>query len=339
MIYLQERLFTALKTPAALGDVLQTALELEHATIPPYLVAAYSLKAANAKIRLLILDVAREEMLHMMLVANLMNAIGARPSFKHPSFVPVYPTTLPGSVQGGLIVPLEPFSSTLLERVFLEIEEPEHPQVFPVVAEAAGEERRTIGQFYASVKALIQAGGNDIFVGDPALQIEVAVDDDESIAITDVASAVRAIDLIVGQGEGTPTTPFDEEGREPAHYYRFQQILKQRTLRPDPGVKEGFSFGPPALPFVADAVFPLKANLKMAELPIDSQARMLVEEFNREYTQMLFHLHDAFNGAPDQMNPAVNIMEERLKPMAKQLVQIDIGGGAHAAPTFEFVAP
>jgi hypothetical protein len=347
MIHLDERLFTALDAAArdttrldlhALGAALQTALELEHATIPPYLLAAYSLKAANHKIRLLILDVAREEMLHMMLVANLMNAIGAPPSFKHPGFVPNYPTTLPGAVQKGLTVPLEPFSLPLLETVFLQIEEPEHPQAFPEAGLETEEAPRTIGQFYAHLQDVIRKAGNDIFVGDPVLQVETAVDDDDSIVVVDVDSAVRAINLIVGQGEGTPTTPFDEAGHEPAHFYRFQQILKQKTLRPDPSVPEKFSFGPPAIPFDPTGVFPVKPNLKMADLPVDSQARMLVEQFNREYTQMLFHLHDAFNGKLDEMNSAVNIMEERLKPLAKQLVQIDIGG-AHAGPTFEFLAP
>lgn len=336
MIQMQQRLFVALDTPGGIAGALQTALELEHATIPPYLVAGYSLKATNAKARSLILDVAREEMLHMMLVANLMNAIGMSPSFRHPSFVPVYPTTLPGAVQQGVIVPLAPFSMDLLKNVFLEIEEPENPVVFPVVA---AEELRTIGQFYGRIKELIQEAGNSIFTGDPARQIETVVDDDDSIVVTDVSSAIRAIDFIVGQGEGTPTTPFDEEGREPAHYYRFQQILKEKTLSPNPNVAEKFSFGPPEIKFTADGVFPVKRNLKVAELPIDSPARMLAEEFNHDYTQMLFHLHDAFNGAPDQMNAAVNLMEERLKLMAKQLVQIEISLGVHAGPTFEFVAP
>jgi hypothetical protein len=169
--------------------------------------------------------------------------------------------------------------------------------------------------------------------------VAIMVDDDDSIVVTDVASAVRAIEVIVGQGEGTSATPFDEVGKEPAHYYRFEQILHGRTLRPDSTVTEGFSYSGDPIQLDAAGVFPIQPNLKMADLPIDSPARQLVEEFSRQYTAMLFSLHRAFNGEPAEMDQAVNIMEERLKGLARQLVKIEIGPGVHAGPTFEFVAP
>ena len=179
MIRLQSRLFENLQDPSKLLSALQTALELEHATIPPYLVAAYSLdEEKNATIRELILDVAREEMLHMTLVCNLINAFGGAPELNSPDFIPKYPTHLPGAVQDDLVVPLAPFSMDVLQQVFMRIEEPEEPQVFPVLAAAAIGPKQTIGEFYAQLRVLIQQGGQTMFTGDPLRQVERRIHDD-----------------------------------------------------------------------------------------------------------------------------------------------------------------
>ncbi|MGI8776506.1 MAG: ferritin-like domain-containing protein [Acidimicrobiales bacterium] len=53
---------------------LQQALELEHSTIPPYLYALYSLvPGTNDAVAEVIESVAVEEMLHLTLVANVIN--------------------------------------------------------------------------------------------------------------------------------------------------------------------------------------------------------------------------------------------------------------------------
>jgi hypothetical protein len=337
VIRLQAHLFENLDDPETLRRTLQTALELEHATIPPYLFAAYSLKETNVAIRRLIVDVTYEEMLHMNLVANLINAVGGHPRLNSPEFVPRYPTNLPGAVQGDLIVPLAPFGKELLRDVFMKIEEPENPSTFPVLEAAEGAEIqiRTIGQFYARIKEVIRAGGPGLFTGDPQLQVAIQVDDDESFSITDVESACRAIDLIVGQGEGTPTSPLDAT-EEPAHYYRFQGILHGRALRKDDTVPEGFSFSGDAIPFDPTGVSPAKQNIKVADIPIDSPARPVAEQFNRDYTAMLGHLHRAFNGEQSQLDRAIRIMRLELRRAARTLFQIPIAEGVNAGPSFEF---
>src|SRR2546421_835393 len=56
------------------------AVELEHATIPTYLYALYSLQpGGNLKIQSLVRSVVWEEMLHMSLACNVLNAIGGSP--------------------------------------------------------------------------------------------------------------------------------------------------------------------------------------------------------------------------------------------------------------------
>ena len=79
-----------------LRKYLQGALEIEHLTIPPYLTAMYTVRAGtNQDAYYTIRSVVLEEMLHMTLVANLLNAVGGRPRVAHPDFVRSYPERLP----------------------------------------------------------------------------------------------------------------------------------------------------------------------------------------------------------------------------------------------------
>ena len=71
---------------------LQTAIEVEHSTIPAYLCALYSIKdGTNQEAAQIIKSVVLEEMLHMVLAANVLNAIGGEPKITHSEFVPRYP--------------------------------------------------------------------------------------------------------------------------------------------------------------------------------------------------------------------------------------------------------
>jgi hypothetical protein len=73
-------------------------MKLEHATIPPYLTALYSLKpGTNLEAFHIIRQVAVEEMLHLTLVANVLNAVGGEieKTLTADDFVPKYPTFLP----------------------------------------------------------------------------------------------------------------------------------------------------------------------------------------------------------------------------------------------------
>jgi hypothetical protein len=352
MILLKATLAEDLHKPPKLLESLQTALQLEHSTIPPYLVAAYSLGPSNRAIQKIILEVAKEEMLHMTLVCNLINALGGDPDLKSPQFLPTYPNPLPGSVQSGLIVGLERFSLDLIDKVFLRIEEPEDPQVFQVLLlNVAPPESITIGQFYSRVKEVITQGGEPLFTKDDARkarQMVRTIGDVDSIPVTDVVSAIEAIDLIIDQGEGTKKSPLEAATAKPAHYYRFQGILKRGTLKADSTVPEGFAFKTDAanrIVFDPAGVFPVKANLKVADLPERSAIRAQAEEFNKTYTSMLFELHSAFqtSGADQEahVSTAENLMSGRLRTLGRQLTTFEItpGSGINAGPTFEFTTP
>jgi len=341
MIQLESRLFDALDTLDGLHTALQQAIMLEHATIPAYLYALYSLQPdTNARIENLIFSVVREEMLHMSLACNILNAIGGAPSIDDPAFIPHYPGPLPGAVEKGLIVPLKPCTLDVVHDVFMQIEEPEKPLEFPVGLAAAAAPPRTIGQFYKAIERQIVAFGQGIFTGDPARQLTHGFAPDELIAVTDVASAVRAITIIVEQGEGTSDSPLDLE-HELAHYYRFAEIWHGKALIPNPQAPpdapndQKYIYGGPAIPFDPHGVWPAIANPKAAMYPAGSKARYACDTFNYTYTALLKTLHLTFNGQPYRLSAAIGLMES-LKAQAMDLMAIDLGNGTHAGPSFEY---
>lgn len=110
-----------------LQDLLQTAILIEHSTIPPYLTALYSIKdGTNALASQIIRSVAVEEMLHMIMVCNVMNAVSIQPSVNRPQNYPSYPMKLPMNVD--FYVGLETFSSNSI-ATFIAIESPSSPLV------------------------------------------------------------------------------------------------------------------------------------------------------------------------------------------------------------------
>src|SRR5262249_8024123 len=91
----QARPFARITTMESLREHLQWAIELEHCTIPPYLCALYSLDAGrNPEASEVVASVFLEEMLHLALAANLLNAVGGGPRIDSPRMLPGYPRCL-----------------------------------------------------------------------------------------------------------------------------------------------------------------------------------------------------------------------------------------------------
>jgi ferritin-like protein len=113
-----------------LKGALQLAMQLEFATLPPYLCAEWSADANNDpdQVGNMIGGIALQEMFHFALAGNMLAAIGGSPSVATADFIPKYPTNeLPGGIPQKLPVDLKPLSNDQLE-VFLQIEFPEFPQ-------------------------------------------------------------------------------------------------------------------------------------------------------------------------------------------------------------------
>ncbi|HYO50795.1 MAG TPA: ferritin-like protein [Chloroflexia bacterium] len=342
MIKIRPELVAALDTGDGLQAALQQAVMLEHATIPAYLYAMYSIKTgSNSAIENLISSVVIEEMLHMALACNILNAIGGSPVIDMPGFIPDYPSPLPGSVDEGLIVPLAPFSLDLVKNVFMEIEEPEDPLDFPVGAVAAPPTFITIGMFYNMIKEKLKLAGPGIWVGDQSKQV-TDLNMPDLTEVYDFDTAAAAIDLIVEQGEGTTTDPMEPDSNtEPAHYYRYAEIYYGKTLianpnpPPNPTPEQKYIYGGAPIPFDPTGVYPTVENPKAANYPPGSKARYACDTFNYTYTSLLKSLHSTFNGNRNQLGTAVGLMES-LKEQVVDLMAIDLGNGFTAGPSFEY---
>jgi hypothetical protein len=314
---------------ASLERHLQWAIQLELTTIPPYLCALYSIKDGhNLPAQALIRGVVMEEMLHVTLAANLLNAIGGTPRLAHADVVPRYPGKLPHS-NGKLTVKLLPFSPAAI-AAFRAIE---HPA--PAGARPEGHAYHTIGQFYEAI-----ADG----FGDRARQVAPSHyygAGGEPTEVTDLASALRAIAEICEQGEGYDGTIHDDDTQfgqpeELAHYYRFTEIALGRCYLPSDTPRSG----PTGPEFLVDwdAVYPMRPDPKMRQWRARPDVHALMLACNRRYSDLLYTLEEAFTGRPAALQAAVPVMYD-LKYRAQALMAIPTGDadGRTVGPSFEFV--
>ena len=315
---------------------LQNAIELEHATIPPYLTAMFSLKpGTNEEIRHLIRSIVIEEMLHLTVSANILVAIGGSPQINTPEFIPNYPGPLPMGIGGqGFVVGIEPFSKQLVHDVFMVIEEPEDPIPIATLA-AADEEFGTIGEFYRAIQKKIVELGNGIFVpGSENRQVQEWFGYTHLFPITDVDGAVKAIELVVTEGEGTSSDPFQSPG-DPAHYYAFGEIYHGRKIIK---TKTGYAYGGAPIPFDESGVYPMKPNAKISDYPEGTQARVRVEQYAYTYSSLLNALHKSFNGHPDNIQTAMGLMYElRIEAVSLMSTELNDGSGLTAGPSYQYV--
>lgn len=328
-----------------LREALKDAVRLELAIIPPYLTASLTLAGTGpgpTYARSLIRDIVIEEMLHINLVCNIMNAIGAAPRLNTPDVVPRYPGPLPMAI-AGLDIHLERYSKSLVGGVFMKIEEPEIPVEIPVALSVLEEPPppKTIGEFYRAIASEIARLGSALFVGDPTKQVVLGRFDDpsEDIAVTDVQSALAAIDTIVRQGEGTPQSPRDLQS-DIAHYYRFQELEKGMKLRDDPASPATVVFDPEqpiAIDDQADVIAMVDDPQLVAIDPADAEAAQLSDECDRLYAEMLDSLQTGFNGQPGEVHVAINKMQQfnqTARTLLEQPLTAGAGAGTFAGPRF-----
>jgi hypothetical protein len=329
-----------------LRNLLQEAVELEHFTIPPYLCALYSIQeGTNQEAVQIIRSVVMEEMLHMVLAANVLNAIGGKPSITHRKFVPKYPAKLP-VIDETFIVHLSRFSQEAIET-FVKIERPSSPKGDPHGCDCI-EQFHTIGQFYEAIELGLMelSHGNNIFTGNPSRQIgpeHYYGGGGKVIPVTDLDSALQALTEIIGQGEGVHHTIWDgddefgAEVTEVAHYFRFKEILAGRRYQ----AGDKFASDPSGEPFRVcwDEVCLMQKNPKIGNYPEGSELRKKATAFNRAYMSLLKELHAATNGKPGRLMTSVPIMYQ-LKYQAIELMKIPADDGDETAgPSFEFLAP
>ena len=294
------------EVPNDLWPLVQGAIRLEFSTIPPYLTAMMSLHVdQNRLIWSVLHSVVIEEMLHMSIMCNLLNALGGVPSIDRNDFVVQYPSPLPLSIGTDLIVGLEPFSIDLVQNTFMAIEQPEKPLVF--VEALAEPTYKTIGDFYRALKEKVLALGDRALTERHQFTAPQWYDSARLFPLKDAASAARAIDLIVEEGEGTQTSPL-ADGGVVAHYYRFQEISKGHYLIPDG--KGSFAFKGDPIPFDPSGVFPITKNQRLKDIEAGSQGLLRASQFAYSFSKLLTALDKTFNGAPEQFDAALALMFE-----------------------------
>ncbi|MGG7574357.1 ferritin-like domain-containing protein [Streptomyces sirii] len=231
------------QTIEELRTYLQGALEVEHLTIPVYMTGMYSIHpGANRTAYFAIRSVLMEEMLHMTLVANLLNAVGGKPVVGRKEFVAKYPAKLPFSSDKDVpLIHLRHFSPDAL-RTFLRIELPRKLAPHP----KPGEGWTSIGQFYDAIRQGLEKlvedhGEAAVFPQRPARQVgpeDFYNSGGEVFAVHDLKSAKLAIRVISEQGEGlddhiwTSDDLIFGEQRQLAHYFRFNEIYTGRSYGP-----------------------------------------------------------------------------------------------------------
>lgn len=334
MMKIDTAYFRKLGDATCAGDLhglVQEAIKLEHATIPPYLCAYFTLQpGTNEVVAETIRSVVVEEMLHMTVASNLLSALDGTPAINAPGFVPDYPGGLPFGIGDHLQIHLEKCSIPQVQDVFMAIEEPEEPIDIPTATPlsamlgAAGMPHfETIGAFYACLKHKIRELGPSIFTGDPAKQVTAArwfPDEAELFPIRCVESACAAIDVVVDQGEGTSSDPFDEQG-VPAHYYRFKEIVEGRKLvaTTGQGGKTTYAFDGAPVVFDPIGVWNMDPDPQVGKYREGSRSQRLADEFNYSYSMLLNALHGAFDGAPERLDHAMGVMYE-LRLLAQQVL-------------------
>jgi len=345
----------------ALIYLLRQASELEHAIMCEYLFAAFTLKqradegltaeqlAAVDRWRKVVLTVARQEMLHLALVQNLLASIGAAPHLTRPN-LPTPASHFPAGVRIALV----PFGERAL-RHFLYLERPEgmaleDPDAVAAVGRARPlmdeheivprpQEFATVGHLYRAIDVgfawlTAKLGESSLFIGPPDAQARPeAFRWPELVPVLDLGSAHQAIDVIVEQGEGVTG-----DWRQ-AHFGKFLEVFDEyMALRAaDP------SFEP------ARAVLPghVRPHRYGDEVPLisDPTSAQVADLFNVANEILLLALTRYFahtDETPEQLQKladlSVGIMFTAIKPLGQLITTLPFGPshpGMNAGPTFE----
>jgi CDGSH-type Zn-finger protein/uncharacterized Fe-S cluster protein YjdI len=295
--------------------LLSEAAEFEHSVMCSYLYTMWTLKsdvsedvtaaelAAIEGWRSSIRQVALEEMLHLALVNNILASIGASPHLWRPEF-PVPPGWFPA----GMVLRLSPFTEATIDH-FIYIEKPEgialvdgagfdHPAHYaratrPDLLSPTPQDYTSQGQLYHSVlrglaKLVDALGEKNVFVGHGEAQVGAGEFGLPGLfKVDDLASARRAVEEIIHQGEGAPAH------REDSHYQRFvaikEEFVRLKRERPD------FE---PARPVVENPTLADPGNRQDVTAISDTLACKVVDLGNSLYALMMRAFAQVFAPAP-----------------------------------------
>ena len=351
---------------AQLIYLLTEAAELEHGIMCCYLFSAFSIKknisegvtedqlAVMNRWRRTILNVATDEMTHMALACNLLTAVGGKPHTRRPN-LPSSPRAYPPTFKLALI----PFGRESLESfIFLERPEEEHSAAVDMTGEddkphslvffndifSSERQYSTVGHLYRGIedgfRYLAQKHGDEgLFVGPSGAQIAKSYFGLSSLnPVTDLASAVAAIQGIVEQGEGASGDNKD------SHYGRFLAMGKEydQLLEEDPDFV-------PGRPVVENpyAILPQDVgDLSSIHLLDDRMSVHIGSLFDGCYellmqvlSRLLMHTEESESQMTLLASISIDIMTDVIGPLGEALTLLPAGKanpGMTAGPSFRF---
>ena len=231
--------------------LLQTAIEVEHSTIPLYLTTMYSIVNTTSFEYLTMRTIVMEgehptiprselranrphgsEMLHMVNAANVLNAVGGAPFFDHPGFIPQYPLVLPVLHMPADLVWFTQDSIAHFQQ--LESDPP-------------GGYNSSISSEYLHIVDLLigltrEHGEAAVFTGNHSFKVDARTSYGQVAApVTSLENATAALMGVADQGGGCPVPGHDWPqtvnisagplGGEFSHAARYSEIIMGRSYQ------------------------------------------------------------------------------------------------------------
>ena len=346
--------------------LLGEACELEHGLLCEYLYAQFSLKRSVAEgvtseqlarikaWETTLIDVVKQEMLHLALATNILTAIGAAPHFERPNF-PILSRWYPPDVQIALV----PFGERAL-RHFMYLERPEgmaleDAEGFAALSKmdplrnddpqltAGPEEWHTVGHLYRGIEAglahLVDRHGEaGVFIGPLKAQATTQVFEwPQLTAVTDLASASRAIEVIVEQGEGARGDWVN------SHFGKFVGILEDYLA--ERATDPSFEPARPVMPVYLRE----PPDVEAVTLIEDPLTQRVADLFNAVYevvlqSQSRYFVHQG--ETPQELETLAktvkHLMNWVMRSLGPVLTSLPVGPqfpGRTAGPAFEIVRP
>ncbi|WP_322778117.1 ferritin-like domain-containing protein [Frankia sp. Cas4] len=363
-----------IRTRAELVSALRGAVTLELAVMEQYLYAAYSVPTHGAGleyvrrgdwtpqqrrlacgdggetlddgIRGTLITVAREEMIHFLLVDNILAAIG------EPFHVPnVNFDTINAELPIAPDFSLERLDFGSIQR-FILIEQPDglvgdvrlgdrvgrpdpRPHTYSSLSELYGDIRQGLQDIPGLFLVEPGRGGGEhhLFLRESVNQRHP----DYQLEVDDLASALFAIDIITEQGEGGALTDGAAQAKhcdKQSHYAAFRGVA---ALLRDAGWI-------PSYPVVRNPT--VREGRTARQYVTDPEARDVMQLFNDAYFVMLQLMVQHFGAGHDTslrrsrlMNTAIDVMTGVMRPLGELLVTMPSGlRGRTAGPSFELDA-
>ncbi|MDT0446284.1 ferritin-like domain-containing protein [Streptomyces johnsoniae] len=371
----------AITTREQLAEALRQAATIELAVMLQYLYALWSIPTYSAglahvergtwtpaQLRLLcgegphstagglretLQHVAREEMIHFLVVNNIIMATGQPFHLPEIDF-----STVNHHLPVPLDLSLEAFGRGSLQR-FIALEQPH-----ALVRDIASPGGRTaspprdgsypygsLSELYAAIREGLRTidglflvepgrggGEHHLFLGESLNYTHP----DYQLEVDDVPSALFAIDFVTEQGEGgvlDSPTPSDSHFDV---FLRIEEALAGEYVLGPGGRRMPWE---PAHPVLRNPT--LRSGDAAGDPVTDEEARAVADLFNRAYALMAQLMAQHFGLTPDKslrrsrlMNASLDIMTGVLRPVAEHLVTLPAGRpGRTAGPTFETGGP